>query len=282
MRSGFVAKWLVVLTAVIGPTIPVLTFAVPEKYPVVPDAGFSIVTRGPMELLVTQSGELDSADNDILISKCEWSTRILSIVPEGTWVETGDVIAELDSSDIRTRFQERAIRLVNAAARLTDAEEDLQIQSLTNESLLAKSELKEQLAQLKLEGYVEAEHPQKLHELEAALALAEEGLARARKMHEFVNGMARLGYRTPSQRESERINVLKKTQAFSLAQDKLNVLKKFTNERTLTQLTALAKESKRELLRVKLTAKAAILRREISLRSRRRQGARRSNSSQSG
>lgn len=250
--------------------IPVVSFAVGEKFPDVPDAGFTIVSRGPMELIVTQSGEIDSADNDILISKCEWSTRLLSIVPEGTWVEEGDIVAELDSSEIRKRHQERAVLLVNAKARLADAQEDLQIQKLTNESLLADSALQLRLAELQLDGYLKAEYPQKLHELEAAVALAEEELTRAKKKHDFVTGMVRLGYRTPTDRESERINVLKKEQALELANDKLTVLRDFTHQRTLTQYTAIAEETRRELDRVKLAAKAAILRREILVRSRER------------
>ncbi len=269
-RKGFIIKSVVAILAATSITIPVVTLAVADKYPAVPDEGFAIVTRGPMELLITQSGEVDSADNDIVVSQCEWSTRVISIVPEGTWVEKGDIIAELDSSSIKERFQDRAVLLVNATARLADAQEDLRIQKLTNESILADAKLQLRLSKLQLEGYEQAEHPQKLHQLEAAAVLAEEELSRGEKQLEFVEDMVRLGYRSQSERDKERINVMKKKQALELATDKLNVLKDFTYERTLTRLKAIALEAEREFERVKLASKASILRREISVRSRER------------
>lgn len=269
-RHGAVLKWMVLVLAAPCFGYPIFSLGVVEKYPTVPDDAYHLVSRGPMELLVTQSGDLDSADNAVLISKCEWSTRLISIVPEGTWVEEGDVIAELDASAIRSRFQERAILLVNATARLADAEQDLQIQKLINESKLAAAELQMRMAQLQLDGYLEAEYPQKLHQLEADVALAEEDLARGFKKLEFVEGMVKRGYRLPNDRDAERIELLKKKQNLERAQDKLNVLQNFMHERTLTQLQSQAEETKREYERVKLKAKATLLSREITLRARQR------------
>ncbi len=269
-RHGMIIKTIVAILAATSITIPVVTFAVAEKFPVVPEEGFAVVKRGSMELVVTQSGEVDSADNDVIISQCEWSTRVISLIPEGTWVEKGDIIAELDSSSIKKRFQDRAVLLVNAAARLADAQEDLRIQKLTNESILARAELQQRLSKLQLDGYVEAEHPQKLNQLKASVALAEEELNRGEKQFEFVEDMVRLGYRTQSERDRERINVLKQKQALQLATDKLNVLQDFSYDRNLTRLKAIAVEAERELERVKMASSASILRREITVRSRER------------
>lgn len=270
LSHRFILKWFAAILVGTCVALPVATFAVGEKFPPIPEAGFSLVTCGPMELVVSQVGEVDSADNDILINQCEWSTRILSIISEGSWVEAGDIVAELDSSELRTRLQERAILLVNATAKLADAQEDLNIQKLTNESILAGAELQVRLSKLQLEGYLAAEYPQNLHSLEAAVALAEEDLTRSKKQLNFVKEMVQLGYRTAADREGERINVLKKEQSLTLATDRLKVLRDFTHERTLTQLNAIAVEAQRDYERVEFASKASILRREINLRSRER------------
>ncbi|MBT5019427.1 MAG: HlyD family efflux transporter periplasmic adaptor subunit [Planctomicrobium sp.] len=270
LRRGSVTKCVLILLVCAGIFLPVASLAITEQLPVVPSDGFTIVSRGSLEQVLSQTGEIESADNDILISKCEWSTRILSIIPEGSWVEAGEIVAELDSSDIRKRFQERAVLLVKAQSKLADAEEDLQIQKLTNQSILAAAQLQKRLTRLQLDGYLEAEYPQKLHSLEASVALAEEDLARAEKKLEFVADMVQLGYRSVSDRENERINVLKKEQAYELAEDKLKVLRDFTFTRTRTQLKAIADEAERELERVDLASRSSILRREISVRSRTR------------
>lgn len=270
VRNGSVTKCLLALLICSGISLPMATLAVSDKQPPVPAEGFTTVGHGPLELIISQSGEVVSADNDILINKCEYSTRVISTIPQGTWVEPGDVVAELDSSELKKKLQERAVLLVNAEARLADAQEDLRIQKLSNESLLAKAKLQHRLSKLQLDGYLEAEYPQKLHSLEAALALAEEDLARAEKKLDFVTDMFRLGYRSAADRENERINVIKKQQALDLAEDKLKVLREFTFTRTKTQLQAIADEAERELERVKLAANASILRREISVSSRER------------
>lgn len=270
LRRGFVTKVLLSILVAFAISLPVASLAISEKLPPVPSDGFTIVSRGPLELVLSQTGEIESADNDILINKCEWTTNVISIVPEGTWVEEGDIVAELDSSELKTRLQDRAVLLVNAEAKLADAIEDLRIQKLTNQSILADAQLQKRLSRLKLDGYLQAEYPQKLHSLEAAVALAEEDLTRAQKKQEFVANMVRRGYRSAADRENERINVLKSQQTLNLAQDRLNVLRDFTFVRTRTQLQAIADEAERELERVDLASRSSILRREISVRSRTR------------
>ena len=256
---------IVVLTAGIASQV----FAKPD-FSAVPADGFAFVEERPFEVLISQSGPLDSSKNVKLINQCEWTTYVISMVPQGTWVEAGDVIMELDSTDLRELAQKHEVLLVQADAALKDAEEDLHIQELTNESRLADAELQARLASLQLDGYRKAQLPQQLHELNSAVALAEEELSRSEKKLQFVTNMVSLGYRTNSDREAERLAVMKARQSLTLAQDRLQVLRDFTSVRTLAQYEALAVETQRELERVQLAGSAALLSRKVRLESRRR------------
>lgn len=249
---------------------PVVSFAVTDKLPEIPEDGFAIVQRGPLRVLLTDSGVVESGNNVTLASRCEWSTRIINMVPEGTWVKKGDVVVELDASDIQKRFDDRQIRVVNAESLLKQAEEALEMQKLTNESRLADAQLNARLNTLMRDGYLDAEYPQQLHELESTVALAEEALTRAEKSYEFVSEMVQLGYRTRSDKEVERIKLLKAKQELATANDKLNVLTTFTYPRRVIQLKASCEESVRELDRVQSTARASILSRTVTLRARER------------
>lgn len=268
-RRAVTLKQLVsaITVACLGGLAVAPLFAVGEPPVTVPSSGCAIVSQGPIDLVVTQSGTLDSARNATLTNKCEWSTRILHLLPEGTWVERGDLVMELDSSELRERAQKRQILLVEAESRLAQAREDMEIQKLRNESLLADAKLDAELARLELDGYVEADFPRQRHELESEIALAEEEVTRARKQLQFVEQMAEKGYRTQSDRESARLALLKKEQQFELAKDKLRVLTEFTHPRTVEQLTAAAKEKEAELKRVTAMQRVSLLSRKIRLAS---------------
>lgn len=264
--SRFLAVVLIPLLAI----LPVASFAVSEDLPVVPEDGFGVVTRGPLEVVISQVGNVESANNLFMVNQCEWGTDLISLVPEGTRVKQGDVVAELDSSQLRQNAKQRMIQLVNAEAALKQAEEDFQIQELTNESQIARAELRTRLARLQLDGYLEAEYPQQLHELENAVALAEEELVRAKKQHDFSSEMVKLGYRTPASCEDQRLKLLKAKQTLQQARGRLDLLTDYAYQRTMTQLEAADQEAERELHRVQTAARAAILSRTVRLQARKR------------
>jgi HlyD family secretion protein len=268
-RLGLRLYWGVLL-AVILAVIPVVSFATAERFPDVPEDAFTLVTRGPLEVVISQAGEVESARNVFLTNRCEWNTTLISLVPEGTWVEEGEIVAELDSSELQETLKERMIRFVNAESELNQAREDLQIQKLTNESQLADAQLQVRLTELQLDGYETAEFPQQMHELEREVAIAEETLSRARKQYRFVSEMVERGYRSRSDLESERIKLLRARQGLESAQDQLSLLTKHTYERTLKELQEQHTEAKRNLERVEMAARAALLSREVRLQARKR------------
>src|SRR6185436_6513941 len=69
-----------------------------------------------MDLRITAltSGTLESASSAVVLSEVEGEVAILSVVPEGTRVEKGDVVVELDSSTLRARETEQLIVVENA------------------------------------------------------------------------------------------------------------------------------------------------------------------------
>lgn len=255
------------LLSLIAVVLPLSGYAIPEHFPSIPADGFALVERGPMEVVVSQVGNIDSAGNVFLVNQCEFSTRIISIIPEGTQVQAGDVIAELDSSNLKQLALQREVLLVNAEAALKQAEEDLRMQKLRNESRYADADLVSRLAQLKLEGYEEAEYPRQLHALEGAVAMAEEAVTRGEEMFRFARRMVTLGYRNRSEEETQRLALIRSRQELEQARDRLRVLEEFTHQRQLKQLEALAEEATAQLDRVQKVNHSAILGREIRLQT---------------
>lgn len=92
------------------------------------EAGIStIVTRGPFKVTVTTSGEL-RARKFVQVTMPQnaqqaevWQVKISSIVPEGTVVKEGDVIADLDRSGISGKMNEVTLALTKAQAQYEQA-----------------------------------------------------------------------------------------------------------------------------------------------------------------
>lgn len=91
---------------------------------------FVNVEKGDFEVLVTTTGELQ-AKNSIRIRGPRgaqtiqvWNLNIQSLVPEGTIVNKGDLVAELDRSDVMTRMQNAQLEVQQAESQLEKAQLD--------------------------------------------------------------------------------------------------------------------------------------------------------------
>jgi multidrug resistance efflux pump len=79
------------------------------------------------------------------------STRILSILPEGTRVQTGDIVCELDSAAFRDELLAQIIRYDQAKAWVDQARSTLKVSQITLEEYRKGTLEKDRLA---LEGYI--------------------------------------------------------------------------------------------------------------------------------
>ncbi|MEX0884929.1 MAG: efflux RND transporter periplasmic adaptor subunit [Phycisphaeraceae bacterium] len=115
--------------------------------PVVP------VTRGDLTISVTESGTLRHRDQTIVANEVEGRTTILWIVDEGTEVEAGDLLVELDSSDMEDRLIEREISVQNARAAFIRAQQELEVTKSRTASEIETTELAYRFAKLDLARY---------------------------------------------------------------------------------------------------------------------------------
>ena len=88
------------------------------------------VKKGEFKVTVTTSGELRATKFVKITGPAnaqaanQWQMKIASIVPEGTVVKEGDVVAELDRTQIGTRVTELTTSLAKAQAQFEQAELD--------------------------------------------------------------------------------------------------------------------------------------------------------------
>lgn len=85
------------------------------------------VRRGPLAIRVLEAGTLKAKDPEIIRSSVRRRATIVYIVPEGVRVHKGDLLVELNVSDIIDHCVDHRIWVTNAEAAWVNAREALAI-----------------------------------------------------------------------------------------------------------------------------------------------------------
>ena len=144
-----------------------------------------VVKRGPLRISVTESGTIKARDQLILKNEVEGVTSILSLIPEGTRVKEGDLLVELDASQLLDAKIDQEIKVQNTKAAYISAKETfavVQNQAISDVNL---AQLTLDFAGQDLKKYKEGEYPNLLNEANGQIALAEEEVTRAQDTNDW-------------------------------------------------------------------------------------------------
>ncbi len=225
--------------------------------------------RGPLLISVTESGTIQSRDRVAVKSEVEGRTTILWLIPEGTMVEKGDLLVELDSSDLEDNRLEQQIRVQNAEAAFIRARETLEINRNQAEADIAQAKLDYRFAQLNLTKYLEGEYPQELQRAEADITLANEELQRATDKLVWSERLADEGYITRMEMQADELSAKRSRIDLELARSKLNLLKEYTHLQKKEELESSVEQKRMALDRVERRAAADVMQAEADLNARR-------------
>ena len=117
------------------------------------------VRRGPLEITVTERGNLTAKSSVSMKSEMEGRSTVLYLIPEGTRVEAGDLVAELDAAEMVDRKVAQEISVQSARATATKAREGLEIQKIENESQIAGAKQDVEFAQTDLDKFLGEDPP---------------------------------------------------------------------------------------------------------------------------
>lgn len=181
------------------------------------------VTLGPFIQQVVESGEVESSSNVEI--RCEADVgsagiTILEIVSEGTYVEPGDFLVRLDDAALQDKMIGRQIDVNGSRAALAQAKAN-------------KESARLELAEYEHGAFVEQEE-----QMESEIFVAQENHRRAEEYLLYSHRLSEKGYVSEVQLEADRFAVDKAAKELDVAKTKLDVLRKYTKEKMITQLTA--------------------------------------------
>jgi RND family efflux transporter MFP subunit len=201
------------------------------------------VQKQKLVITVTERGNLESSKNEDVYNKVEGQTTLLTILPEGTRVKKGDLVAELDSATLKDNLVNQEIATRRA---LADYENALKTR---------------QVAEISVKEYELGTFVQEIQNVEGEQTLAASELTRAVERLTWSTGMEKNGYISKGQVLADELSKMKAEISKSQAVTKMKVLKEYTFHKQITELQAnvekarsdeLAKQATHNLEKTKL------------------------------
>jgi HlyD family secretion protein len=195
---------------------------------------FTKVSRSDLVPVLSAPGRLDSSKKTVV--RCELeniagggagtgASVILSLLPEGTAVKAGDVLARLDASTYDEMYRQQTITVEQAKASHLQAQLNLEI------ALMSVREYREGMVQEMLKG------------MEGAIALADSDLSRATQRLAWTKRMNEKGYASFAQIMSDQDAVSRMGYAMKRQVAALGLFKRFTEPKTIKTLQGQVKSA---------------------------------------
>ena len=199
------------------------------------------VARAKLVVTVAERGELESARNLDVASEVEGQTVIISILPQGTKVRKGDLVAELDSAALRDSLASQEIATKKAEADYLNA---------------AKTRAVTEIA---VAEYRDGTYPNEMKTARGELEMATSNLAQAVDRFDWSRRMLAKSLITPAQHVANKQSLLNCQIAHQNIRTKIHVLEHYTRRKTITELQAEVDKARSDEL-----AKQAVYQLELS------------------
>jgi HlyD family secretion protein len=236
-------------------------------------------TRDRLLVTITETGEVEAKRSVDIKCEVEGQSTIIWVIEEGTVVQPGQKLMQLDAADLEEQYTTRKMAFDTANAAYERARQQYEIQKSTNESLLADAGLKVKFALLDLMKYLGTDLAQAViaapaagfdklsadprlggqalqekRRLESDIDLAGEELSRATVKAGWTRTLKEKGYVTGSELEADELAVKRRKVELEQARTALDLFLRYEFPKQAEQAYTNWQEAKRELVRVEARA----------------------------
>ena len=209
------------------------------------------VKRGPLTISVLEAGALKAKDPEILRSGLQGRATIISIVPEGTRVNEGDLLVELDVSKLVDHRVDHEIMVKNAEASFINAREMLTIVTSQAQSSVELAELALEFAKQDLDKYTGngGEYENMVAAAEGKIKLNAEERTKAADYLDWSQKLFSEKYLSKTQLQADQLALQRADLNLQVASNDANLLKQYTYKRQIAKLTSDVTQAERALER---------------------------------
>lgn len=257
---------LLIVIAVIAASVWLLR---PAVLPPSPSGGLlATVEQGPLVIAINVPGTITAKDQVSIVNTLEGRTTILSLVEEGTLVQKGDKLIELDASNLQDKLVDQQIVVQNAEASFVRARENLSVVENQAQSDIEQARLAMQFADDDLRKYQQGEFPNQQKELEARIALTEEELRRAEEKYSWSQVLYQEKFLSQTELKADELAARKAAIDLELSQSNRRLLLEFTHKRKLVELNAEIEKTRAAMERTRRKAAADVVQAEADFLAR--------------
>ena len=274
-RRGAAVAAIVVVLAVIVAMIGVyaavqLASASPGDDPAADSDQWYSVKRQSFDLTVVANGDLAARDQVEVRNqvRAKGGSKIISIVPEGTRVEAGDLLVQLDIQEFEDQKEQETLDVENSRSRRVAGEQDLEIARSEAVSTEKAAQLDLELAKLELAKWREGDVPQKRRELRLEMETAKRKLAQAERDLENSKQLYEADFISLSELEDSEVALIEAKDAVATAELAEEIFDRYEHPTGEQEAAAKVEQAEAELERARQKNRSSILQAEAELASR--------------
>ncbi len=232
-----------------------------------PANAFYQVKRADMLISIVEEGALRALNETVVRSGLEGFNRIIHLVPEGSYVEKGELLVELDSSGLKERLNQEELLYQDRLFQMLQAKGNLNIQRSLVESQIKDAELRVENAQVDFEKYRDADAPLLIKTVESRSGVLAEQVRIASERYARTEELFKGGNATKSEVEADALSLKREQLALSQYQEDLRLIKKYDQPNQLRLLQSNVDQAKAELIRLKQRTSNEIAQAEADLKT---------------
>ncbi len=271
MRRGAIG--LLVLLACVG-AIAARGLSGAPRDPAPAPANAFAARRGTLRITLDETGTLKTKNASTIRSGVEGSAKIAFLIDEGAAVKSGDVLVELDQTEVKEKIEELERNRIQGESELDTARSELEIQEAQTKTDLEKADLRVDVARVAQQKLKEGDIPKERKTRQLRIEKATSGLQRAEEKYRTMPDLQKLGFVTKSQVEEERLKVEEARVELDAAKQDMDLYTRFQEPLDTKTKDAEVSEAEREIDRTKSRTaawteekRAVVLQRELTLKA---------------
>jgi HlyD family secretion protein len=237
-------------------------FAVAGTKPKYPELLTYSVHYETLQVDINERGQVEAVNNNDQICRIKakspnsnTSTSIKWVIDDGSLVQKGQKLMELDASALEDQRKTHLIDLDEARSTLVKAQGDYDSAVIQNRTKIASAKRAVEYAKIDLEKYREGDYLQKKKDYDSRILEAQSNLEMWAERKYWSEGFARRGYVTHTQAHSDNVRHQAAQDALSREQEQIRVLG-FEKRLTETDKIGKIKDAEDNLEKAEVEAKA--------------------------
>lgn len=222
--------------------------------------------KAPLEACLIEHGTLEACKQAAIscpVTACP--VAIASMLPYGTHVKAGDVVAKFDLSALHTVIADQQSKIFAARLKVTESQEALDALKVKNEVDLSAAELNLEFAQVDLTRYQNEEKQVELSDRRGQIAMAERDLKEAEEKLNYYRTFHKRGFISSEQLKAKEAELDRSRFNLTQSQSRLKIFERYMVPRQERTLQVKVDDLKRDLHKLKKAHAAAIVKAQADI-----------------